>query len=83
MADQNKESTSLVTEYLREKEPEMARIHDAFAVESSFNESKSKYEARDKHEYVHLTALLSKVTENREAYDLQRTHGSSEGVWET
>lgn len=39
--------TSLVTEYI---EKEGHAIHDVFAVGSSFNESKSRYEAKDKHQ---------------------------------
>lgn len=56
MAD-DEESTSFVTQYFQERGAEMASIHSAFAVESSFNESKSQYEAIDKHEYVGFRSL--------------------------
>jgi hypothetical protein len=54
MADQPKEPAVLVTEYLEKKWPEM---HEAFAVESSFNKSNSKYEAKEHHRYVQCCSL--------------------------
>jgi hypothetical protein len=52
MADEQTEPASFVTHYLQTRGSEMAGIHPAWAVESSFNESKSEYEAKEKHEYV-------------------------------
>jgi hypothetical protein len=55
MADQPKEPAALVTEYLEKKGPEM---HEAFSVESSFNKSNSKYEAKEGHRYVQFRSRL-------------------------
>jgi peptide methionine sulfoxide reductase MsrB len=43
----SKTETAFVTEYI---EKEGHAIHDVFAVGSSFNESKSRYEAKEKHQ---------------------------------
>ena len=52
MAKEQTEPAAFVTHYLQARGPEIAGIHDAWAVDSSFNESKSKYEAKEKHEYA-------------------------------
>jgi hypothetical protein len=50
MAGAQKESAYLVNHYLETRRPDMAEIHEAWAVESTFNELKSKYEMKEKHE---------------------------------
>ncbi|KAN0091876.1 hypothetical protein V8E51_017723 [Hyaloscypha variabilis] len=50
MAEGHTEPASLVTHYLQTRAPELAEIHDVWAVETSFNAGKSEFEAKKKHE---------------------------------
>ena len=50
MEEEHGGPASLVTHYLQERGPELAGIHDAWAVPTRFNTSKSEYEAKEKHE---------------------------------
>jgi len=52
MAGERKTPSSFVTQYLETRAPEMVDLHEVWAVGSSFNESESKYEAKEKHQYV-------------------------------
>jgi hypothetical protein len=52
MADERNEPAALVIHYLPTRGPKTAEIHEAWYVEASFNEFKSKCEAKKKHEYV-------------------------------
>jgi hypothetical protein len=63
MAEERKKPSSFVTQYLERKAPEMAELHDAWAVESSFNESELKYKAKEKHEYVYFPKFTKKRIE--------------------
>jgi hypothetical protein len=50
MADEHAKPAKLVTHYLQARGPALAGMHDVWAVETSFNASKSQYEAKKKHE---------------------------------
>jgi hypothetical protein len=60
----------------------MAKLHDAWGVDSTFNEAESKYESTEQHLYERsssMTTCQTKLTLSRELKEALREYGRLEG----